>query len=183
MNRTRLLFPVLAVGIAAVVAIVIVTTSGSAKATQPTPAGGSAISIEQTSLGNTLVDANGRTLYLFEADRPNVSTLSDAGQAIWPPFTASTKPEATGGAVAARVGTIAGPRGSDQVTYNGHPLYYYIGDHNPGQMQGQGLKEFGALWYVLSPAGAAITSAPASSGRRYSTPSGSASGGSSIPSY
>ena len=82
MNRTRLLFPVLGVGIAAVVATVIVTTSSSAKATQPTPAGGSAISIEQTSLGNTLVDANGRTLYLFEADRPNVSTLSDAGQAI-----------------------------------------------------------------------------------------------------
>ncbi len=181
MNRTRLLFPV-GVGIAAVVAIVIVTTSGSAKATQPTAAGGSAISIKQTSLGKTLADANGRTLYLFDADKPNVSTLSDAGRAIWPPFTASTKPQATGGAVAARIGTIAGPAGSDQVTYNGHPLYYYIGDQNPGQTQGQGLKEFGALWYVLSPTGAATTAAT-SSASAYSTPSGPGSGGSLIPGH
>ena len=45
-----------------------------------------------------------------------------------------------------------------QVTYNGHPLYYYVGDHAPGSTNAQQLKEFGALWYVLAPSGSAITS-------------------------
>ena len=84
----------------------------------------------------TLVDANGRTLYLFEADRPNVSILSAAGQAIWPPFTATTTPRALSGAVAGRIGTVTQAGGAAQVTYKGHPLYYYVGDHSPGQTSG-----------------------------------------------
>jgi predicted lipoprotein with Yx(FWY)xxD motif len=171
MNRSRLALPVLGIAIAAVLAV-IVATGGSMKA-QPSVASNSAVSLKQSSLGKTLVDANGRTLYLFQGDRPNVSTLSAAGAAVWPPFTSNTKPLATGGALVGQIGTIAGTNGSMQVTYNGHPLYYYVGDHNPGQTLGQGLNQFGGLWYVLSAGGSAITSAPVA--HAPSTPSGNGS--------
>jgi predicted lipoprotein with Yx(FWY)xxD motif len=115
MNRTRLTVPILAVLIAAFVAVVVATSGGSAK-TRPAVASRSAISLRQTAPGKTLVDANGRALYLFEADKPNVSTLSGAGLAIWPPFTSSAKPRATNGVIAARIGTITGAGGSRQVT-------------------------------------------------------------------
>jgi predicted lipoprotein with Yx(FWY)xxD motif len=163
MSRTRFpLMAAVAVVVAAVVAVVVATSGASTKKMAQSVAAGSAISVKQTSLGPTLVDANGRTLYLFEADKANVSKLSAAGQAIWPPFTARTAPRALGGAIAGRIGTIAHPGGAAQITYNGHPLYYYVADHSPGQTRGQGLNQFGALWYVLSANGSAVTSAPAS---------------------
>src|ERR1700733_158481 len=161
MSRTR--FPLVgavAVVVAAAIVVLVATSGASTTRSQQTGAAASAISVKQTSLGQTLVDANGRTLYLFEADRPNVSTLSAAGQAVWPPFTATTKPRALSGAVAGRIGTVTQPGGGSQVTYNGHPLYYYVGDHSPGQTTGQGLDQFGALWYVLGPGGNALTSSP-----------------------
>ena len=162
MNRTRLSFTALIVAIVAIVAIVFATSGGAAKPAPPTVAPASAISVKQTSLGKTLVDANGRTLYLFQGDKHNVSTLSAAGAAVWPPFTASTKPAAEGGALASQIGTTKGAGGVSQITYAGHPLYYYVGDHSAGQTGGQGLNEFGALWYVLSSKGTAITAAPTS---------------------
>lgn len=156
MSRTRLLLPVLVVILAAAVALIVSVSGGSAKNARPAVAATSAISVEQTSFGKALADANGRTLYLFAGDKPNVSRLSAAGRAFWPPLTSATKPSATGGVAANNIGATS----TGQVTYNGHPLYYFVGDHNAGQTAGQGLTEFGARWYVLSPAGAAITSAP-----------------------
>jgi predicted lipoprotein with Yx(FWY)xxD motif len=159
MSRTR--FPLLAAVafvVAAAIAVLVATSGASTTKSQQSVAAASAISVKQTSLGPTLVDANGRTLYLFEADKPDISTLSAAGQAIWPPFTATTKPRALSGAEAGRIGTVTQPRGGSQVTYNGHPLYYYVGDHSPGQTTGQGLNQFGALWYVLGTGGNAVTS-------------------------
>jgi predicted lipoprotein with Yx(FWY)xxD motif len=161
MNRTRLSLPIVAVVVAAALAAIVATSGGKTKAQSPV-AGGSAVSLKQTSVGKVLVDANGRTLYLFAGDRPNVGTVSAAGLAIWPPFSAVALPRATGGVVAAQLGTAAGTSGATQITYNGHPLYYYVRDHKPGQVLGQALNQFGARWYVLSEAGAAITSAPKS---------------------
>jgi predicted lipoprotein with Yx(FWY)xxD motif len=151
---------------------VIVATAGSSAKKGPAVAASSALTVRQTSLGKTLTDANGRTLYLFAGDKPNVSRLSAAGRAFWPPFTSSTKPSATGGALAGAIGTVTGTTGAGQVTYNGHPLYYFVGDHNPGQTTGQGLNQFGARWYVLSPSGAAVTSAPQASASSSSTGGG-----------
>jgi predicted lipoprotein with Yx(FWY)xxD motif len=156
----KLSFGILAVVIAAIVVIIVATSGGAAKTARPAAAPASTISVKQTSLGKTLVDAHGRVLYLFEADKHDQSTLSAAGQAIWPPLTSATKPAAGGGAIVSRITLIKGAGGSSQVAYNGHPLYYYVGDHGPGQTHGQGLDQFGALWYVLSPSGTAITSAP-----------------------
>jgi predicted lipoprotein with Yx(FWY)xxD motif len=158
MNRMRLTFTAVTVVIVAIIAIV-AATGGAAKQTHPAAAPNSAISIKQTSLGKTLADVNGRTLYLFQGDKKNVSTLSAAGKAVWPPFTATTTPAALGGAVASQIGTTTGAGGASQITYAGHPLYYYVGDHSPGQTLGQALNQFGALWYVLAPNGNAITGA------------------------
>ena len=160
MNRIRLSFGLVAAVIAAVVVIIVATSGGAANTAHRSVAPASTISVGQTSLGNTLVDANGRALYLFEADERNHSTLSAAGQAVWPPLTATSKPAAGGGVNASQITLINGGRGSRQVAYDGHPLYYFVGDRGPGQTTGQGLNEFGALWYLLAPSGTAITAAP-----------------------
>ena len=158
MNRARVFTPVLAlVLVAAVVAFFVATSGGSTKTATSNGAAPAVISVAQSTLGPMLVGPNGRTLYLFEGDKPNRSTLSAAGFAIWPAFTSAAKPQAGSGAAANEIGTIAG---SGQVTYHGHPLYYYVGDQKPGQTTGQGLDQFGALWYVLSPQGNALAGAP-----------------------
>ena len=177
MKRTRPLSAGLAVVLAAVIVLVVVVSGGSAKRAQPPVAAGSAVSVTQTPLGKTLVDANGRTLYLFQADKPGVSTLSQAGLAVWPAFTSTGTPQAKGGASANQISTTAGPGGNRQVTYNGHPLYYYVGDQKPGDTRGQGLNQFGALWYVLSPSGNAVTSAPSAPASQSTQPSGGYSSG------
>ncbi len=174
MNTKRLASVTLTVVIAGIAVIVLAVGGGAAKtAPQRSVAAGSAVSIRTTSLGKTLVDAQGRTLYLFEGDVANVSKLSSAGLAIWPRFTAAGPVKALNGAQASMIATVTSPRGTRQVTYAGHPLYYYVGDTAPGSTRGQRLNQFGALWYVLGPGGTAITrassaTAPAS---RSGTPS------------
>ena len=175
MSRTRLSLPIVAVIVAAAIVAVIVAAGSSAKKA-PAIAANSALAVRQTSVGRTLTDANGRALYLFAADKPNLSTLSAAGRAFWPPFTGAAKPAATGGAVAGKIGTVTGGTGVPQVTYNGHPLYYFIGDRSAGQTAGQGLNQFGARWYVLAPSGAAITAVPKAGASSPSTGGGSAYG-------
>jgi predicted lipoprotein with Yx(FWY)xxD motif len=76
MKHNRLISSSLAILVAGVVVLVIAVSGGSASKLKPTPVNaGSALSVKHTSLGNTLVDANSRTLYLFQADKPNRSTL------------------------------------------------------------------------------------------------------------
>jgi predicted lipoprotein with Yx(FWY)xxD motif len=164
MNIKYLTSGVLTILIAGIAVIVLAVGGSSAKtAPRHTAAAGSAISIRSTSLGKTLVDANGRTLYLFAGDRANVSRLSGAGLSVWPRFIAAGPVKASNGAQAAKIGTITSPSGIRQVTYNGHPLYYYVGDSAPSSTRGQGLNQFGALWYVLGAAGNAVTSSPSRS--------------------
>jgi predicted lipoprotein with Yx(FWY)xxD motif len=118
--------------------------------------GGATVDVRSTSLGKILVDSQGRTLYLFKKDTGTKSTCSGACAAAWPPFTTSGKPKAESGVKASLLGTTARSDGSTEVTYNGHPLYYYAGDQGPGDTTGQGLDQFGAEWYVLSPAGSQV---------------------------
>lgn len=107
-------------------------------------------------LGTILVDQDGKTLYLFEADHGSTSTCNGGCAAAWPPATTSGSPKAGSGAKAGMLGTTMRSDGSEQVTYNGHPLYWYAGDTNAGDTNGQALDQFGAEWYVVSPAGAAV---------------------------
>ena len=156
MNRNRSVSTGLAVVIVGALVLVFAVSGGSAKKTRSPLAAASAVSVKQTPLGKILVDANGRTLYLFLADKPGVSTLSAGGLAVWPAFTSTGIPQAKGGANPAQISTIEAPRGTRQVTYNGHPLYYFVSDQKAGQTTGQGVNQFGAPWWDISAAGKEI---------------------------
>jgi predicted lipoprotein with Yx(FWY)xxD motif len=135
--------------------------SGSGPAAASTTSGAPAtVRVAKTGLGNILVDAQGRTLYLFKADSGTKSTCSGACAAAWPPLRASGKPTVGSGAKQSLVGTTARSDGKPQVTYNGHPLYLYAADQNPGDTNGQGINGFGAPWFVLAPGGTEISSQP-----------------------
>jgi predicted lipoprotein with Yx(FWY)xxD motif len=107
--------------------------------------------------GTILVDGSGRTLYLFMKDTTNQSACSGACVSAWPVDQSNGTPKAQSGVTASLLGTIKRSDGTTQVTYNGHPLYYYSGDTQAGQLNGQGLNAFGALWYVVGPNGARVT--------------------------
>ncbi|HEY6890431.1 MAG TPA: hypothetical protein VI300_21685 [Solirubrobacter sp.] len=108
------------------------------------------------SLGTMLADAEGRTLYLWEADQGGASACDGPCAQAWPPLTTDGKPTAGDGVKASLLGTSKRADGTLGVTYAGHPLYYFKGDTAPGQANGQDSNAFGADWYVVSPAGAAI---------------------------
>ena len=114
-------------------------------------------------LGKILVDSQGRTLYLFQKDVGAKSACYGACASAWSPLPPRGKPTVGGGANASMVGVTARSDGKQQVTYNDHPLYLFQGDQNPGDTNGQGLTEFGAKWFALSPAGN-LVSATSSAG-------------------
>jgi len=107
-------------------------------------------------LGRIIVDSRGHTLYLFEKDRRGASACSGACLVYWPPLLTSGAPTATKGARPSLLGSIRRADGTRQVTYAGHPLYLFSGDARRGQTNGEGLKDFGAGWYVLMPSGKKI---------------------------
>jgi len=96
------------------------------------------------------------TVYLFVADTGSVSTCYTSCAQIWPPVATSGAPQAGTGATASLLGTSKRTDGKTQVTYAGHPLYYFVNDKKAGDTTGQGVNGFGGLWWVLSPSGAAI---------------------------
>jgi len=126
---------------------------GAARATTPSSGGKASVKLASTELGKVIVDAKGRTLYLFEADKGPMSACSGACASVWPPLTTSGKPSAGAGVTASKLGTTKRSDGATEVTYNGHPLYTYAGDSAPGQTSGQGLDDYGAEWYALSAGG------------------------------
>jgi len=131
------------------------TTNTTTTATSsPRPA--SVVATKTSSLGTFLVDAKGRALYLWDADHGAKSVCSGACAQAWPPLTTTTTPKASGAVKASLLGTIKRADGSREVTYAGHPLYYYEGDTMPGQTTGQGSDSFGSPWWVVSSAGKAI---------------------------
>ena len=159
-RRNFILAPALAVPMIALAIAGCGGSSGNANASpsttttkQPSASAGAMVNLRSTSLGKILVDSQGRSLYLFEKDTGPKSTCSGACAAAWPPFTTSGKPQAGSGVKAALLGTTTRSDGKDEVTYNGHPLYYYAGDQKAGDTNGQDLNQFGASWYVVSPAG------------------------------
>jgi predicted lipoprotein with Yx(FWY)xxD motif len=135
---------------------------GAAKPATSNPSSSSSaasvLSTKTSSLGTFLVDGNGRALYLWDADHGSKSTCSGACAQAWPPLTTTATPKASGAVKASLLGTTKRADGSREVTYAGHPLYYFAGDTAPGQTTGQGSDGFGAPWWVVTPAGKAIES-------------------------
>jgi len=127
------------------------------------------IGVANSGLGMILVDSQGRTLYLFKKDSGTTSACSGECASAWPPLLSEGKPTVGNGGNSSLVGTIKRADGSTQVTYNGHPLYTFVKDENPGETNGEGVTEFGASWFVLSPTGNQISKPSSAAGSASST--------------
>ncbi len=130
------------------------TKTSSTKPAAP-KSSGLTIGTAKGSMGTYLVGASGRALYLWVADHGGKSACSGTCAQNWPPLTSASNPKTAGGVNAGDLGSITRTDGSKQVTYNGHPLYYYIGDSGAGMTSGEGSDQFGAKWWLVTPAGAA----------------------------
>jgi predicted lipoprotein with Yx(FWY)xxD motif len=136
------------------------------------------ITTKTSSGGSFLTNSAGRSIYLFMADSTGKSNCDGACAAAWPPVIAAGQPTATGSAQASDLGTITRSDGTKQVTYDGHPLYYFEGDTGPGTDRGQGIDGFGAKWWLVAPTGSSITTAVTIGGSGAgSSPSSSGYGG------
>jgi predicted lipoprotein with Yx(FWY)xxD motif len=114
------------------------------------------VKIAQTPLGRILVDSKGITLYDFPPDKGTTSVCYGACAALWPPLLTDGKPIAGPGVRTSLLGTTKRSDGKLEVTYGGHPLYYFVPDRKPGQTTGQGVDQFGGPWWVISAAGKEI---------------------------
>jgi len=118
---------------------------------------GTTIGIGTTRLGSILVDGTGRTVYLFAKDSGTSSSCNtSACIQYWPPVLTTGAPQAGSGLNASLLGTTTRQDGKTQITYAGHPLYYFISDTKAGDVSGQGINAFGAPWYVVAPSGMQI---------------------------
>ena len=118
--------------------------------------GGAKVALTNSKLGHILVDSKGITLYDFVKDKGTTSACYGACAALWPPLTTKGKPVAGRGVRASLLGTTKRKDGKLEVTYGGHPLYYFVTDRKPGQTTGQGVNQFGGPWWVISAAGKEI---------------------------
>jgi predicted lipoprotein with Yx(FWY)xxD motif len=141
------------------------TTEATTAAETPTGAvpvtGSATVNISETAdFGPVLVDDEGFSLYLFMQDTQNsgTSTCTDADGCAteWPPLVTDGDPVAGEGVDETLLGTITRDDGTVQVTYNGWPLYLFVDDTAPGDTTGQGLDDFGGLWFLVSPDGEPI---------------------------
>ena len=135
------------------------STSGHGHAdTQPaadkTPAG---VQIEQSSLGPILTDQNGRTLYAFTADKGGTSSCTGDCIATWPALVSRQALAAGSGADKALLSQTTRTEGATQGTYGDWPLYYYVGDQGPGDVDGQGVD---GVWFVVGADGKLIKTNP-----------------------
>jgi predicted lipoprotein with Yx(FWY)xxD motif len=132
------------------------TTTATTSAMPGSTASGAAASgatltlkTDKGSAGIWLTDAAGRTLYLYTKDKGTTSECYDACAKAWPPLL-TTGPVTISGqyTVQSDLGTTTRTDGTKQVTYGGHPLYYFEGDSAPGQTKGQGV---GGVWFLIGP--------------------------------
>jgi predicted lipoprotein with Yx(FWY)xxD motif len=168
-NRLRMLLALVAVAAAAAVlaacsSSATSSSNGSGSTNSSSPAAATAGSLKTATIGGVtvLTNAAGFTLYSFAPDTPTTSHCNGTCAQNWPPVTGP----ATAAGVTGTFGTIKRSDGSVQATFDGHPLYAFVGDTAPGQAKGNGLNALGGLWHEVTTSG----TAPAGS-------SGSGSGG------
>jgi predicted lipoprotein with Yx(FWY)xxD motif len=121
----------------------------------PKPAG-KQVKVSGSAYGKILFDGRGRALYLFTHDSGTRSRCYGACATAWPPFLTKSDPRAGRGVKQSLLGTTRRSDGAKQVTYAGHPLYYYVGDTRPGQVGCQAALEYGGYWYVVRGDGTAV---------------------------
>jgi predicted lipoprotein with Yx(FWY)xxD motif len=116
------------------------------------------VKLSKTALGSVLADGRGHTLYLYAEDRKNTSTCYGKCATFWPPLLTSAKARAGLGAKASLLGVAMRKDGKHQVTYAGHPLYFFAEDKKAGQVNGLGIEK---AWWAISSTGARVTKKPA----------------------
>jgi predicted lipoprotein with Yx(FWY)xxD motif len=139
-------------------ALVAAALGDTSSASSQQPSKRALVALGKTTLGNVLVDARGRTLYLFAKDKRGRSACYGACATYWPPLVSSAKPRAARGVRASLLGVTKRTDGKRQVTYAGHPLYTFSLDTRAGQTSGQGLTDFGGSWNALAASGRAVKS-------------------------
>ena len=129
------------------------TSSSSGTPATTAPAAGGSSTVNMTTINGTAVLTNsaGKTLYWFVPDTSTASKCTGSCATYWPPVTG---PVTAGSGVTGTLGTITRADGTVQATYDGHPLYTYIGDTAAGQAKGNGLNLSGGLWYEMTVSGA-----------------------------
>jgi predicted lipoprotein with Yx(FWY)xxD motif len=132
-------------------------TPAQAQRSAPSPGGpsGTAITVRNSSYGQILADGADRTIYLFTRDGSTASTCYGACASAWPPVLTQGTPR-LGHGLTDHLGTTRRGDGRLQVTYSGHPLYYYVGDVQPGEILCQNVEEYGGTWLVVSRSGRAV---------------------------
>lgn len=141
------------------------TSTGASSTSTSTQSAASSLALSARSfpgIGKALVDASGRTLYIFEPDAHSKVTCTGGCAQLWPPLKLASgqKASAAAGVQGALLGSDPDPEGGIVVTYGGWPLYTYQADTAAGQDNGQGVETNGGLWYVISPEGKVITKKP-----------------------
>jgi predicted lipoprotein with Yx(FWY)xxD motif len=130
-------------------ASIVLTLVAAGAAFAATHSTGTKVTLHSTSKGKVLATSTGRTLYLYTPDGHNKSNCTGSCASYWPPLMTTGKPVAGMGVKQSLLGTAK--RGAKlQVTYNGHPLYRYVGDSGAGQVTGEGSN---STWYVVTAAG------------------------------
>jgi len=117
---------------------------------------GKIVKVVSSRFGRVISDRKGEAFYLFDKEKGKKSRCYGACARAWPPVITKGKPRARGAAKASLLGTTKRKNGKRQVTYKGHPLYYYV-DDSPGNILCQDVNEFGGLWLVVKPNGNPVT--------------------------
>jgi predicted lipoprotein with Yx(FWY)xxD motif len=127
----------------------------TSKPATSTPAAGAAVISVSTApkVGKVIVDKKGFTLYDFHKDKGDNSSCYGACEAAWPPAATEGEPQVGEGAMASKIGMTERKDGTLQVTYSGHPMYTFVEDKKPGEVNGNDTSAFGAQWYALMPSG------------------------------
>ena len=141
-----------AVGAVSVIALVLFGVAVAGAGGAPAAVAGAGVTVKTAKIGGVtvLTNAHGLTLYWFAPDTPTTSKCAGSCAAYWPPVTGDPK---AGPGVTGKLGTITRPGGAAQATYDGHPLYTYIGDSGPHQARGNNLDLNGGLWYEVRVSG------------------------------
>ena len=116
---------------------------------------GTTVTAHDSRNGTVLFDGRGYALYLFTRERGRTPACYGACAKAWPPVLTTGRPRGGKGARSSLVGSTRRRDGKRQVTYRGHPLYYYVGDRRPGDILCQDVVEFGGTWLVVGPTGRA----------------------------
>ena len=129
--------------------------SAEADEPKPKPEPGTEVTTAPSDYGTILWGPDEQAIYLFDKEATDASECYGECAAAWPPVLTDGEPQAAGDVEQGKLGTTEREDGKTQVTYGGHPLYYYV-DDPPGVVLCHNVSEFGGLWLVVDPGGEAV---------------------------